>query len=48
MGIEKISVYRKSLSYVCGACAWGRGNKIETGISTIITVDTDAGQVIRH
>jgi len=41
--ITKISVYCKSLSYVGGAYAWGRGNVIETAGTTAITIDTDAG-----
>ena len=43
MKITRISVYRKSLSYEGGAYGWGRGNIIETGSSTIVVIDTDAG-----
>ena len=43
MRITKISVYRKVLTYARGAYAWGRGNVIESGLSTIVTIDTDAG-----
>ncbi|MDX6752436.1 mandelate racemase/muconate lactonizing enzyme family protein [Geminicoccaceae bacterium 1502E] len=43
MKITRIRVYRKNLSYVGGVYAWGRGNVISSGASTVITIDTDAG-----
>ncbi len=43
MKISKISVYRKDLTYVGGSYAWGRGNVIEVGKSTVITIETDNG-----
>lgn len=43
MKITRISIYRKDLSYVGGCYTWGRGNVIETGKSTVVTIDTDAG-----
>ncbi len=43
MKISGISVYRKQLKYTRGAYAWGRGNVIESGSSTIVVVETDAG-----
>ena len=43
MKITKISIYKKVLGYGRGAYAWGRGNVIETGNSTIVVMDTDAG-----
>ena len=43
MKITRISVYRKGLTYVGGQYIWGRGNVIECGQSTVITVDTDSG-----
>ena len=43
MRITRISVYRKTLKYARSVYAWGRGNAIEFGLSTIVTIDTDAG-----
>ena len=43
MKIKRISVYRKQLHYARGAYAWGRGNVIEWGDSTIVVIDTDSG-----
>jgi L-alanine-DL-glutamate epimerase-like enolase superfamily enzyme len=43
MKINRISVFRKNLSYVGGKYTWGRGNVIEVGKSTIITIETDTG-----
>lgn len=43
MKITKISVYKKALKYGRGAYAWGRGNVIESGVSTIVIIETDAG-----
>ena len=43
MKISKISIYRKDLTYVGGSYAWGRGNVIEVGKSTIVTIETDNG-----
>ena len=43
MKITRISVYRRLLSYVGGEYAWGRGNVISQGPTTVIVMDTDAG-----
>ena len=43
MKITRIRFYRKSLRYARGAYAWGRGNVIETGSSSVVVIDTDAG-----
>ena len=43
MKITKISIYQKVLQYERGAYSWGRGNVIKSGISTIVTIDTDEG-----
>jgi L-alanine-DL-glutamate epimerase-like enolase superfamily enzyme len=43
MKITRINVYRKDLTYVGGKYSWGRGNVIEAGKSTIVTVETDNG-----
>ena len=43
MKINRIRVYRKDLTYVGGKYAWGRGNVIETGKSTVVVIDTDSG-----
>jgi hypothetical protein len=43
MKIARISIYRKVLTYVGGKYAWGRGNIIEVGKSTIVTIETDSG-----
>ena len=43
MKITGIRIYRKTLTYHRGSYAWGRGNVISSGSSTIVVVDTDAG-----
>ncbi len=43
MKITGIRVYRMDLSYVGGEYAWGRGNVIDTAVTTVIAIDTDAG-----
>ena len=43
MKISRISIYRKDLTYVGGQYTWGRGNVIEVGKSTIVTIETDNG-----
>ncbi|MEM7564164.1 MAG: enolase C-terminal domain-like protein [Pseudomonadota bacterium] len=43
MKISEIRVYRKELHYARGAYAWGRGNVIESGSSTIVVIETDSG-----
>jgi L-alanine-DL-glutamate epimerase-like enolase superfamily enzyme len=43
MKITRISIYRKDLTYVGGQYAWGRGNVIEVGKSTIVRIETDSG-----
>ena len=43
MKITRISIYKKVLKYGRGAYAWGRGNVIEAGITTVVVVDTDSG-----
>ena len=43
MKISRISIYRKDLNYVGGKYAWGRGNVIEVGKSTIVMLETDNG-----
>lgn len=43
MKITRISVYRADLPYVGGTYAWGRGNTISVGPTTVIVIDTDAG-----
>jgi cis-L-3-hydroxyproline dehydratase len=43
MKINRIRVYRQTLTYQRGSYAWGRGNVITTGQSTIVVVDTDSG-----
>ena len=43
MKINRIRVYRQTLTYARGSYAWGRGNVITTGQSTIVVVDTDSG-----
>ena len=43
MKITRISVFRKNLTYVGGVYAWGKGNTISVGSSTIILIETDAG-----
>jgi L-alanine-DL-glutamate epimerase-like enolase superfamily enzyme len=41
--INQIKVFRRNLTYVGGKYTWGRGNVIEVGKSTIVTIDTDYG-----
>lgn len=43
MKITRIRVFRANLTYGKGAYAWGRGNVIEVGATTVIAIDTDAG-----
>lgn len=43
MKISRISIYRKDLTYVGGQYAWGRGNVIDVGKSTIVRIETDSG-----
>jgi L-alanine-DL-glutamate epimerase-like enolase superfamily enzyme len=43
MKINRIRVYRQTLTYARGSYAWGRGNVITSGQSTIVVVDTDSG-----
>ena len=43
MKINRVSVYRKNLTYVGGTYGWGRGNAIAIANSTVVVVDTDAG-----
>ena len=43
MKINRVRVYRKRLHYEGGSYAWGRGNVIECGDSTVVVIDTDAG-----
>ncbi|MFT5502652.1 MAG: L-alanine-DL-glutamate epimerase-like enolase superfamily enzyme [Gammaproteobacteria bacterium] len=43
MKIKRIRLYLKSLQYARGAYAWGRGNVIEIGGSSIVVIDTDEG-----
>ena len=43
MKINRIRIYRKALSYIDGVYCWGRGNFIDTVVSTVVVIDTDAG-----
>lgn len=43
MKITAIRVFKRPLRYAGGAYAWGRGNVIETSVSTVVVIDTDAG-----
>ncbi|MEM7289577.1 MAG: mandelate racemase/muconate lactonizing enzyme family protein [Pseudomonadota bacterium] len=43
MRITRIAIYKKPLSYVGGTYVWGSGNKIDIAMSSIVTIDTDAG-----
>lgn len=43
MKISRISLYRRNLSYVGGSYAWGRGNVIESGHTSVVVVETDTG-----
>ncbi len=43
MKITRISVYRTHLPYVGGVYGWGRGNRIDTAVASVVVVDTDAG-----
>jgi L-alanine-DL-glutamate epimerase-like enolase superfamily enzyme len=42
MKITRISAYQAKLPYVGGTYCWGRGNVIDTALTTVVTVDTDA------
>lgn len=43
MKITRISLYKKPLTYVGGTYVWGAGNVIDTAMSTVVVIDTDAG-----
>ncbi|MEM8837301.1 MAG: mandelate racemase/muconate lactonizing enzyme family protein [Pseudomonadota bacterium] len=43
MKITRIRLFRTELPYVGGAYGWGRGNVIETALSSVVVIDTDAG-----
>lgn len=43
MKITRIAVYKTTLPYVGGEYAWGAGNVISTAMSSVATIDTDAG-----
>ena len=43
MKITRITAYQVKIPYVGGAYVWGPGHTITTGLTTIITIDTDAG-----
>ncbi len=43
MKITRISLYRRKLTYAGGRYAWGRGNVIETGSTSVVVVETDSG-----
>ena len=43
MKITRIAAYQAGLPYVGGAYRWGRGEVIETALTTVVTVETDAG-----
>ena len=43
MKISRISIFRKSLTYVGGRYTWGRGNYFESGKSTVVMIETDNG-----
>lgn len=44
MKITGVNVYRKSLTYVGGTYAWGRGNTIKVANSTVVVIHTDTGE----
>lgn len=43
MKITGISIYKTSLPYVGGTYGWGAGNRIDTAITSVVVVETDAG-----
>ena len=43
MKITRIRVYQTPLPYRGGVYAWGAGNAIETAVSSVVVLDTDAG-----
>ncbi|MEM8792348.1 MAG: enolase C-terminal domain-like protein [Pseudomonadota bacterium] len=43
MKITRIRVFKAALPYVDGAYRWGAGNAIETAMSSVVVIDTDAG-----
>ncbi|GMG82028.1 mandelate racemase/muconate lactonizing enzyme family protein [Paralimibaculum aggregatum] len=43
MRITRIAVHKLGLPYVDGAYAWGAGNAIETAMSSVVVIGTDAG-----
>ena len=43
MKISRISLYRRNLTYVGGSYAWGRGNVIESGRTSVVVIETDTG-----
>ena len=43
MKITRISIYKKPLTYVGGTYVWGAGNVIDTAMSSVVVIDTDAG-----
>ena len=43
MKISRISIFRKSLTYVGGRYTWGRGNYFESAQSTVVMIETDNG-----
>jgi L-alanine-DL-glutamate epimerase-like enolase superfamily enzyme len=43
MKIRKVSVYRALLPYVGGTYVWGRGHVIDTALTTVVVIETDAG-----
>ncbi len=43
MKITGITIYRTCLPYVGGSYGWGRGNRIENAVATVVVIDTDAG-----
>ena len=43
MKITRIAAYQASLPYVGGTYHWGRGNVIDTALTTVVTVETDSG-----
>ena len=43
MKSTRISVYKKALPYVNGTYVWGAGNVIDTAMTSVVVIDTDAG-----
>ena len=43
MKISRISLYKKGLPYVNGTYVWGAGNVIDTAMTSVVVIDTDAG-----